>query len=357
MRPALRWTLRVLIGLLLVPAVLITLARLVEPPWTLALQLEAFTPLAIVPYAAALVLLIGVLLAARSGGDRRTPAVAGVGLVALALTLHVWWFAPLVVGSAPAAADGGLTVLTANVLKGRGDVTALMADVREREVDLLVVNEVTPPSLAALDEAGLDELLPHRAGRPDPQRGTRGTMVFAREPARVVEQVDTELDSLVVEVGRLTVLAVHPLPPLDAGTWLAEHDRLLEATREHRPDLVVGDFNATLDHAPMRAYDDLGYRDAVELTNGGFAPTWPTMRGPGLIGLAGVLGPVAQIDHVLVDEQWTVGDATTVDLAGTDHRYVVATVARRAGASSTASTPRFTSSGPWLREGLRSHGR
>jgi endonuclease/exonuclease/phosphatase (EEP) superfamily protein YafD len=332
-RPGLRWALRVVAGLLLVPAVLVTLARVVEPPWTLALQLEAFTPLAIVPYAAALLLLAG-LVALRPDGGRRTPATAALGLVALALSLHVWWFAPLVTGSAPAAADRGPTVLTANILKGRGDVDALVTEVREREVDLLVVNEVTPRSLARLEGDGLSDVLPHRAGRPDPARGTRGTMVFAREPVRVVDRVATELDSLVVSVGDLTVLAVHPLPPLEAGGWLAEHDALLAATREHRPDLVVGDFNATLDHAPLRAYGDLGYRDAVELTNGGFAPTWPTMRGPGLIGLAGAFGPVAQIDHVLVDERWTVTEAATGELAGTDHRYVAATVAPRRSAHS-----------------------
>lgn len=313
---------------LVLPAALVTLARLVEPPMAVAIQVEAFTPYALPLYAAALLLLAAALvLARRRGGSGRPAAVVAVPAVA-GLVLHTVWFAPLVVGSTPAADDGEMTVLTANVLRGRADVEVLVADARERRVDLLVVNEMTPRSLAAMEAAGLAELLPHAAGRPDPDRGTRGTMVFARQPVRVVEQVDTELDSLVVEVGSLTVLAVHPLPPLEAGPWLAEHDALLAAAREHRPDLVMGDFNATLDHAPLREYGDLGYRDAVELTNGGLVPTWPTMRGPGLIGLAGVLGPAAQIDHVLVDPRWTVREVATVDLAGTDHRYVVAEVAR-----------------------------
>jgi endonuclease/exonuclease/phosphatase (EEP) superfamily protein YafD len=315
-------------GLLLAVAVPITAARLVEPPVGLALQLEAFAPFALPLYAAALVLLAALLLRARRRGDRSRPALAAAGVATVGLALHAWWFAPLVTGDAPEAADrGGLAVLTANILEGRGDVAVLATEVRERDIDVLVVNEITPAALAALDAHGLADALPHRGGRPG--EGTRGTMVFAARPVEVVERVATRLDSLVVRTGGLTVLAVHPVPPLDGGTWGDEHDALLAATREHRPDLIVGDFNATLDHAPLRHYADLGYRDAVELTDGGFAPTWPTRRGPGLIGLAGALGPTAQIDHVLVSERWTVTAVATRDLEGSDHRYVVAQVAPR----------------------------
>ena len=43
-------------------------------------------------------------------------------------------------------------------------------------------------------------------------------------------------------------------------------------------DLVVGDLNATPDHAPIRELADAGWRDAAELANEGWLPTWPAQR-------------------------------------------------------------------------------
>ena len=88
------------------------------------------------------------------------------------------------------------------------------------------------------------------------------------------------------------------------------------------PDLVVGDFNATADHAPMRALADAGYRDVGELANQGWQPTWPTRGVFDLLGL-----PLAQIDHVLVGDRLAALDLGTVAVPGSDHRAVVATVA------------------------------
>lgn len=323
------WTLAavVVLALLLGPALLLTAVRLIEPGFAISLQIQAFTPFGLPLYGAALLLSVVLLVVAGRRGTRRTPVAVVAVTAALGVALHATWLAPLYTGDRPPADGAAITVLSANILEGSGDVEALVREVRAREVDVLVVNEITTSSLAALDAAGLGDLLPHRAGVPDQEEGTRGTMVFGRAPARVVAQPATALDSLVVEVGSLVVLAVHPQPPLDGGTWLDEHALLLDAAREHRPDLVVGDFNATPDHAPMREYGDLGYRDAVELTNGGFQPSWATMRGPGLVGMAGVIGPSAQIDHVLVGQGMTALDASTHDLVGSDHRYVVARVA------------------------------
>ena len=40
--------------------------------------------------------------------------------------------------------------------------------------------------------------------------------------------------------------------------------------------LLVGDFNATLDHAALRRLLDTGYRDAASVVGQGMTPTcWP----------------------------------------------------------------------------------
>jgi len=310
---------------LLAPAALLTLFRLVEPPWGRAVQAVAFTPFALLLYGAALLLVVAVMLARRTVA---VPFAVTAGLALAGLVVHVWWFAPQLTGEVPAAAvDAEPTVvMTANVLRGHADVAELLALVRDNDVDLLVINEITEPSLAAMDAAGLKTLLPFRAGRPGIEDSVVGTMVFSTEPTRLVDSLDTPLDTLVVETGGLRLFAVHPASPVSPQTWRDDHATILAAVRDRRPDAVVGDFNATLDHGPMRALEDAGYRDSVELTNGGFQPTWPA---DGLFGLVGFLGPVAQIDHVLVSDDWAVTETETTEIDGSDHEPVIATVVAR----------------------------
>lgn len=310
---------------LLAPAVLLTANRLTEPPWARAVQAVAFTPFAIPLYAAALVLLGVVMLVRRTVA---VPYVLTAALAAAGLVLHSWWFAPLVAGDAPEPAAGAepVVVMSANILRGRGDTAELMEQAREHEVDVLVVTEITESSLAAMEEAGLAELLPYREGNPGLDETVAGTMVFSDEPTDLVDLLDTTMGCLVVDTGGIRVFGVHPATPVSPPLWRADHATILDAVEERQPDLVVGDFNATPDQAPMRALDDAGYRDTVELTNGGYQPTWPVN---GMFGLAGFLGPTAQIDHVLVSEEWTATASETTELDGSDHKPVIAVVARR----------------------------
>lgn len=327
---------RVLTGLgvvLLLPALLITLDRLVEPPWARAVQLVAFTPLALPAYAGALVLLVSALVLGRHRPGRRVARAAAALLAVAGLVLHAVWFAPQVLGETPRPAAGAeqLTVMSANLLFGGADTAALVEEVREHEVGLLVTTELTDQALAALDAAGLDDLLPFRVGSAGPADSVMGTMVFAARPLEQVGAVATFSDGLVVEVpvgteATLRVVAVHPAPPTLPDQWRADHAAILEAAERYRPDAIVGDLNATPDHAPLRALRDLGYRDAAELTNAGWAPTWPVGETFGVLGL---LGPIAQIDHVLLAEAWTATGSATSVVGGTDHAVLRATIAAR----------------------------
>ena len=310
---------------LVLPAGLLTVLRLTQPPWGRAVQAVAFTPFALPLYAAALALLVVVFVVRRA--VTRPGAVAAV-LAAAGLLLHAWWFAPLWVGEAPKPAAGAepVVVMTANVLRGYGDGTELVDQARDRDVDLLVVTEITISSLAAMQDAGLDELLPYAEGTPGADGDVPGTMLFSAEPTTLVDTLDTRLGGLVVETGDLSIVAAHPSSPVYPPEWRDDQEIVVAAVEQHEPDLVVGDFNATLDHWPIRDVLDLGYRDSVELTNRGFQPTWPVN---GTFGVLGFLGPVAQIDHVLVSDDWTATETATTELDGTDHRPVVAVVARR----------------------------
>ena len=168
------------------------------------------------------------------------------------LGLHLWWLAPQFVGDNPAPADDAtpLVVMTTNFYAGDADAADVVRIVEERDVGLLVVNEITFGTLDQIEQAGIDDLLPYRIG--EPNGAVDGTMVFSREPMGEAIRLSTVFQSWQVSVGEgddaITVLAVHPtapVPPAGAETWRAEHALLLAAAKESDADLVLGDMNAT----------------------------------------------------------------------------------------------------------------
>jgi len=311
---------RLAVVALLAPAVLLTLTRVVEPEAALGVQLEAFTPFALVPYGLAGVVLVVLALRHRSAlaAGLAVCAVVGVGV-------HGWWFAPMLTGEEPAAPAVAetLTVMTANMFFGGADGAALVRAAAAERVDVLVVQEVTGPLLAELEEAGVDEVFAHRAGMPG--ASAQGTMIFADVPLGEPTPVDTSWGSWLVDVDGLSLLAVHPFAPVDVDLWREDHRLLLQTAVAEQPDLLVGDFNATLDHAPMRALADAGWRSVTEAANEGWQPTWSLS---GLLGDAGLpLPSLVQIDHVLAGPSVAGLGSRTVDVPGSDHRALIAEVA------------------------------
>ncbi|WP_155993253.1 endonuclease/exonuclease/phosphatase family protein [Nocardioides sp. URHA0020] len=309
------------VAVCLVPALLLTFTRLVEPRGGFWIKVEAFTPLGLALYAVALVLVAARILLRR----RWRTAALPVALLAVAgLVLHAWWFAPQLTGASPPPEDGAaeIVVMSANLLVGSADGIEVVREASEAHVDLLVVQEVTLAVLADMDRAGLGDLLPYRAGAPGV--GASGTMAFSRVQLSDATSLPTYFGGWTFSMGDLRVAAVHPRPPTDADGWYDDQAVVARTVAELEPDLVVGDFNATVDHAPMRALADAGYRDAGELANQGWQPTWPTR---GVFDVAGM--PLAQIDHVLVGDRLAALDQGTVAVPGSDHRGVVATVAMK----------------------------
>jgi endonuclease/exonuclease/phosphatase family metal-dependent hydrolase len=309
-----------LVAVLLLPALLLTFTRAVEPGGaSFWVQVEAFTPLALLLYAGVLLVALAALLA-----RRRWPSLpSALVVVAVAgLVVHGWWFAPQVSGANPPPADGAepLVVMTANLYVGQADGIDLVREISDAEVDVLVLEEVTPAVLADMDRAGLADLLPYRVPEGDPSL----TMAFSRTPITDAEPIDLPLGGWTFTTDDLTVLAVHPAPPTGPGDWRADQATVADAVERSDPDLVAGDFNATNDHAPMRALADAGYRDAGELANEGWQATWPVRGSFDLLG-----HPLAQIDHVLVGPRLAAISMRTAGVPGSDHRAVIATVARK----------------------------
>ncbi|GAB6983736.1 endonuclease/exonuclease/phosphatase family protein [Nocardioides pyridinolyticus] len=309
---------------LLVPAAALTFARVVEPSTGFWIRLEAFTALALPLYAAA-ALLLALRLAVRRRW--RTPAAAVLVLALAGVGVHAWWCAPQVTGANPPAAEGAepVVVMTANVSAGRGDPIEVVRMASEDGVDLLVVQEITEADLADMERAGLDDLLPYRVGAPG--YGGDEIMVFASTELGQGVPLDLRRGGWVVAMGDLTVVAAHPWAPTDPAIWSDDLAKVRAAAAEHDADIVVGDLNATTDHAPMRALEDDGYRDVGELANQGWQPTWPAS---GQVDVLGIPVPsLTQIDHVLIGPRLAALGMHTREIPGSDHRAVVAQVASK----------------------------
>lgn len=267
-------------------------------------------PIAAFPYSAVgAVVLPGVLVALRF---RRMALIACVLLV-----VQLVWLVPRFVPDEVAATGPRLRVATSNAYVGRVDPKALVDLVREQRVDVLAVEELTPEGVRALEAAGLHQLMPFRELHPEVDSSIYSRLPLSRagllDRPTTWPQVTAE-----VTVGDRTVrlVAVHTYFPVgDPLRWKED----LEALRtEAGPDVVLlGDFNATLDHAPMRSLLDAGLVDThAEL--GRWAPTWPADK----IALI-------QLDHVLHGSGLAAVDASEHTLPGTDHRAVVAELVLR----------------------------
>ncbi|WP_425271080.1 endonuclease/exonuclease/phosphatase family protein [Micromonospora noduli] len=275
-----------------------------------------------------------------------TPYVAGASVLvlALALALRRWWPAALAALAAvallgtvtpralaspqPAAAGPTVRLLTANLLAGAGNAETLVELVRRHQVDVLTVQEFTPDAQAALDRLGLDTLLPHR--QLNAEIGTAGSGLYSRWPLtdggvrRNLEGWGFSQAYATVPVPGgppVRVESAHPSAPyaLDQmGAWRADLTAQPPATPDGGLRILAGDFNATLDHSPLRALLRSGYVDAADAAGAGLTGTW----GP----YDGDLIPPVTIDHVLVDHRIAVRSVQVFALPGSDHRPVQATL-------------------------------
>ncbi len=217
-------------------------------------------------------------------------------------------------------------MLTANLLAGAADPAAVVEVVRARQVDLLLVQELTPTAQAELDRLGLDMVLVHR--QLNPIVGTPGSGLYARHPLSDggVRQLRgawafTQAYATVTVPGAppVRVESAHPAAPYAVDQvefWRDDLAAQPAATPDGPLSILAGDFNATLDHGPLRTLLDTGYVDAAASVGAGLTGTWGPYDG-------GFIPPVV-IDHVLVDRRIAVRDVTVHPLPGSDHRMVLA---------------------------------
>lgn len=265
-----------------------------------------------------------VVLVAALATRRWRAAVVAAALVALFAGIIL----PREVGGGGLSSGQRLRVLAFNAKIGGASVPELIALLRRERPDVLSIEELTPALATKLAAAGVASVLPYQALRPDP--GATGTGLWARFPltdARRMDPGSGGFDQTIAVLRRpgkpaVEVGSAHPRPPLPrAQVWGSSHrwaDDLagLPAASASGPiRILAGDFNATLDHSPLRKLIGTGYRDAAATVGKGLAPTWP---------YDGERLPPVTIDHVLVDKRAGVGAFRTYQVSGSDHKAIVA---------------------------------
>lgn len=221
----------------------------------------------------------------------------------------------------PGARGRPLVVMSLNLRFGEADAREVMRVVREEGVDVLSLQELPPEAVGRLDAAGARTLLPARVLNPTSRANGSGLMA-RRRLRRVATPAPDGPGQLQAALalpggGELGLVAVHPFPPLSTESvraWQAVLRALPAPAQGGRPQVLAGDFNATLDHRELRRLLERGYTDAADATGDGLRATFPTGR---------TLGAIT-IDHVLVPRAIRVRRVATREIRGTDHRAVIA---------------------------------
>ena len=319
------WVTALILMTLALPALLARLAGGYPP--NPGPELAALAPLAVVPAVAA------VIVAAFA-------AWWLAALLAIPAALLVSWQLPPLrrarfrVAAGPSRGTGSaaqtlrLRLFTVNAKGGAADPAAILRILRQHDVDVLAVQELTTPMVTRLTAAGLTQVLPF--SHLDPRPGAGGTGLWARWPLMPLEPVHgltcaaprARIDPL----GGLpvTLTAVHPRAPVlghadvlgRANRWRRELAMIQQTLAVgDEPQVVAGDFNATRDHGPFRELLAAGF---VDCADAGQNRSWPGFTWPSLA--------VMRLDHVLVSRTAAVPMARTIRVPRTDHHGVLADI-------------------------------
>ncbi len=249
-------------------------------------------------------------------------------LVAVALSAaYVGTFvsADSVIGCRSESAADAIVIHTHNVWWPNGDPAAVAAGAVASGADVIVLQEVWPAFMAALEAD--PSLADYRYRTSEPSDNTTGLAIWSRHPiseATSERLVDVPLLRARIDSphGSFMLDNIHLTAPVAGGlvsSWDAQL-AALEARDATGATVLAGDFNATMDHQQFRSFVNQGWTDAHEPKGCGYDATWPTgRRTPTLL----------RLDHVMVTDRFDVLGLEIGPGGGSDHRSVTATVRLR----------------------------
>ena len=252
-----------------------------------------------------------VLLAARR---RRLAVLAALAAIVNGLTfLPLYWPPPI-------AITGGqkLRVVSFNVLSGNSEREGVLAFVREKQADLVLLLEVSNDWARAVER--LSDLYPHR--HIVPRDDNFGIALLSRIPWRDVQTVElgqaavpTIVAQFEIDQHPVVLIGTHPLPPGSRSMATLRDEQLVEVAKLVRGQqgaaIVAGDLNTT-DFSPC-------FRDLLATTS-----LRDSRQGHGIQASWGPF-PFLEIaiDHCLVSPEIAVLQRSVGPHLGSDHRPVI----------------------------------
>jgi endonuclease/exonuclease/phosphatase (EEP) superfamily protein YafD len=252
--------------------------------------------------------------------------LTAASLAIVAFHCH-WVLLPLLPRTPPTTTGRTLRIASANLLVVNETPAELAAELERFDADIYFLQELSGDWDEEFERLGFWRRYPFN--RRITGEDAFGGAIASRIPVRDLEVFwSAELPQLRgvlrLDDRDVDVVSIHLLPPRTQDYTRYYHlgaDALLDIVRRFggRSFIVAGDFNSTPDSdfaTRMRELAD----DAWESGGRGFGFTWPN-------GMFGV--PPIRLDHVFVSRDLGVLGARVGAGVGSDHRPVVADVARR----------------------------
>jgi len=304
---------------------LVALLRLVA--WDSVEPLIALNAFTLIVYLPAWVVIAGALVARHWWLAAAAAVIIAAQLVFVLPELSAAAPAPPWARHAPA-----VRVFDANVKRSPEFHAGYVRAIEQDRPDVVTLEEFTPSTLQSMVASGVLARYPYRCVAPS--YGADGFLIASRlrltgcqvqtvpwNGSRVQDMVKASLWS---PGGPVALRVVHTLAPLPEY-WRAWSAALAAVGRSVRADgistmLMVGDFNATWGNKGFVALLHDGLTDGAAARGKAIDMTWPSGT---------VVPPFVRIDHVLTGTRLAVTEIVARPGFGSDHRYLVASVAIR----------------------------
>lgn len=230
------------------------------------------------------------------------------------------------------SASATINVMTLNCRYGRADAKSIVAMVLSRNITVLALQELTDDLVHALNDNGLDLLLPyHRLGENKQTDNGGFNGIWIRVDPKVSQQSSVTIDaadvpSITIPVDSMrdiTFVSAHPKSPMRGprawSSGIIGLGRLAASDlKRHDGDITVilGDLNSGTQHPSFRALLAEGFSDANIEVGQGPVTTFPSwLPWPRII-----------LDHVLATAGATFVDVKSTTIEHTDHLALTATL-------------------------------
>ncbi len=262
------------------------------------------------------------VLCVLAGRLRFRPLAVVAGLATLSLTWSTLW--PIRPHARPVVRRGDATISVTfnNIYNNNQQGAAALQALLAPDSDVVAIAEMTNRLYLEAVTAGFNDRYPYQFGF---ESGTGdGMRLWSKFPisGQNIERIGHPALEVTLDVrGQpLKLWAVHPLN-LGIGDpdspWDATVSRVADQTAlSQGPTLVIGDFNATLGHPPLRRMLDNGYREVHGWLGHGLSPSWPMDRR---------FPPLFRIDHAFVRGGVAPTSVRELPVPGSDHRGFIST--------------------------------